>query len=193
MRNRLLDYKMILASASPRRQQLLKDAGFTFEVRLKEIPETYPDGLAPEQVPEYLAVLKAGAFLSDLKPDELLITADTVVVIQQEIVGKPADREEAIKMLRKLSGHCHQVITGVCITTRSKQLVFSSNTNVFFRPLSNEEIVYYVDQYKPFDKAGAYGIQEWIGYIGIERIEGSFYNVMGLPIQKLYDTLQKTN
>ena len=185
------NYKLILASASPRRQQLMKDAGFTFEVRLKNVEEKYPQELHWENVPEYLSKVKASAFREELKADEVLITADTVVCIHDRILGKPADRKEAISMLQELSGNRHLVVTGVSVTTRMEQLSFSSRTDVFFKHLSNEEIEFYVDTYKPFDKAGAYGIQEWIGYIGIERIEGSFYNVMGLPIQKLYETLRK--
>lgn len=185
------NYKLILASASPRRQQLMKDAGFTFEVRLKNVEEKYPQELHWENVLEYLSKVKASAFREELKADEVLITADTVVCIHDRILGKPADRKEAISMLQELSGNRHLVVTGVSVTTRTEQLSFSSRTDVFFKRLSNEEIEFYVDTYKPFDKAGAYGIQEWIGYIGIERIEGSFYNVMGLPIQKLYETLRK--
>ena len=185
------NYKLILASASPRRQQLMKDAGFTFEVWLKNVEEKYPQELHWENVPEYLSKVKASAFREDLKADEVLITADKVVCIHDRILGKPADRKEAISMLQELSGNRHLVVTGVSVTTRTEQLSFSSRTDVFFKRLSNEEIEFYVDTYKPFDKAGAYGIQEWIGYIGIERIEGSFYNVMGLPIQKLYETLRK--
>ena len=185
------NYKLILASASPRRQQLMKDAGFTFEVRLKNVEEKYPQELHLENVPEYLSKVKASAFREELKAEEVLITADTVVCIHDRILGKPADRKEAISMLQELSGNRHLVVTGVSVTTRTEQLSFSSRTDVFFKHLSNEEIIFYVDTYKPFDKAGAYGIQEWIGYIGIERIEGSFYNVMGLPIQKLYETLRK--
>ena len=185
------NYKLILASASPRRQQLMKDAGFTFEVRLKNVEEKYPQELHWENVPEYLSKVKASAFREELKADEVLITADTVVCIHDRILGKPADRKEAISMLQELSGNRHLVVTGVSVTTRTEQLSFSSRTDVFFKRLSNEEIEFYVDTYKPFDKAGAYGIQEWIGYIGIDRIEGSLYNVMGLPIQKLYETLRK--
>lgn len=185
------NYKLVLASASPRRQQLMKDAGFTFEIRLKDIEENYPSELAPEKVPEYLSRLKAEAFRDELNMNEVLVTADTVVCIHDKILGKPAGRAHAIDMLRELSGNRHLVVTGVSVTTRTEQLSFSAFTNVFFKTLSNEEIEFYVDTYKPFDKAGAYGIQEWIGYIGIERIEGSFYNVMGLPVQKLYETLQK--
>lgn len=184
------NYKLILASASPRRQQLMKDAGLTFEVRLKKIVEDYPKDLPLEKVPEYLSKVKAEVFREELQPDEVLVTADTVVCIHGKILGKPASRAEAISMLRELSGNRHLVVTGVSVTTKTKQISFSALTNVFFKELSDEEIEYYVDVYKPFDKAGAYGIQEWIGYIGIERIEGSFYNVMGLPVQKLYETLR---
>lgn len=191
MMHSIKNYKLILASASPRRQQLMKDAGFTFEVRLKSVEEKYPENINLEQVPEYLSRIKAEAFRGELKADEVLVTADTVVCIHDRILGKPANRNEAISMLRELSGNRHLVITGVSVTTCTEQLSFSSHTNVFFKHLSNEEIEFYVDTYKPFDKAGAYGIQEWIGYIGIERIEGSFYNVMGLPVQKLYETLRK--
>ncbi|WP_065220268.1 MULTISPECIES: Maf-like protein [Butyricimonas] len=184
------NYKLILASASPRRQQLMKDAGLTFEVRQKKIVEDYPKDLPLEKVPEYLSKVKAEAFREELQPDEVLVTADTVICIHGKILGKPANRAEAIGMLQELSGNRHLVVTGVSVTTKTKQISFSALTNVFFKELSDEEIEYYVDVYKPFDKAGAYGIQEWIGYIGIERIEGSFYNVMGLPVQKLYETLR---
>lgn len=178
-------YKLILASSSPRRQQLMREAGFDFEVRLREVPEVYPDNLPVEQVPEYLACLKASAFKEDLSENELLITADTIVSIHNKVVGKPHDRQQAIGMLRELSGNKHTVISGLCLTTSREQKSCSVFTEVFFRDLTEKEIVYYVDRYKPFDKAGAYGIQEWIGYIGIEKIDGSFYNVMGLPVQTL--------
>ncbi len=184
------EYKLILASASPRRQQLMRDAGFKFEVKLKHIDEIYPGHLAPDQVPEYLARLKAGAFQGELTPGEVLITADTVVCLDERILGKPRDRFEAIEMLHRLSGRKHTVVTGVCLTSTEQKKSFSAYTDVFFKELSDEEITCYVDNYKPFDKAGAYGIQEWIGYIGIRRIEGSFYNVMGLPVQQLYEALK---
>lgn len=184
------NYKLILASASPRRQQLMKDAGLTFEVRLKKIVEDYPKDLPLEKVPEYLSKVKAEAFREELQPDEVLVTADTVVCIHGKILGKPASRAEAISMLRELSGNRHLVVTAVISNDKDKTVSFSALTMYFFKELSDEEIEYYVDVYKPFDKAGAYGIQEWIGYIGIERIEGSFYNVMGLPVQKLYETLR---
>lgn len=184
-------YKLILASSSPRRQQLMQEAGFEFEVRLREVPEVYPDTLPVEQVPEYLARLKASAFNGDLQEDELLITADTIVSIHGKVVGKPRDRQQAVAMLRELSGNKHTVISGLCLTTVREQKSCSVCTDVFFRELTEKEIVYYVDRYKPFDKAGAYGIQEWIGYVGIERIDGSFYNVMGLPVQILCRQLKE--
>ena len=184
-------YKLILASSSPRRQQLMQEAGFEFEVRLREVPEVYPDTLPVEQVPEYLARLKASAFNGDLQEDELLITADTIVSIHGKVVGKPHDRQQAVAMLRELSGNKHTVISGLCLTTVREQKSCSVCTDVFFRELTEKEIVYYVDRYKPFDKAGAYGIQEWIGYVGIERIDGSFYNVMGLPVQTLCRELKE--
>lgn len=183
-------YKIILASASPRRQQLLRDAGFDYEIRLKHVEETYPCDLPAEQVPEYLACLKAKAFEGELAADELLITADTVVCLDGRILGKPNGRKEAVEMLRELSGKKHTVVTGVCLTTNERRRSFSSKTDVCFKCLDEAEIVYYVDNYEPFDKAGAYGIQEWIGYIGITGIEGSFYNVMGLPVQRLYEVLK---
>lgn len=183
-------YKIVLGSASPRRKQLMEGAGFTVEVRTQAVDESYPDTMDPLKVPEYLALVKAAGFLESLRPDECLVTADTIVYIKGCIVGKPADREDAIAMLESLSGNRHRVITGVCLTTTDKQRSFSVHSDVSFRPLSHEEIVYYVDHYAPYDKAGAYGIQEWIGYVGIERIEGSFYNVMGLPIQRLYEELK---
>ncbi len=183
-------YRLILASSSPRRQQLMREAGFDFEVRLREVPEVYPDDLPVEQVPEYLARLKASAFKGDLQENELLITADTIVSIHGKVVGKPRDREHAVEMLRELSGNRHTVISGLCLTTNREQRSCSVRTDVFFRELTEEEIVYYVDRYRPFDKAGAYGIQEWIGYVGIEKIDGSFYNVMGLPVQTLYRQLK---
>lgn len=185
-----MDCKLILASSSPRRRQLMTEAGFEFEVRTKEVNETYPADLLPEEVPEYLAVLKAAAFREDLQENEILITADTVVCIHGKVVGKPHNREKALEMLRELSGNKHTVVSGLCLSTRERQQSCSVKTDVYFRELSEEEMVYYTDRYRPLDKAGAYGIQEWIGYVGIERIEGSFYNVMGLPVQTLYQQLK---
>lgn len=184
------EYHLILASSSPRRQQLMRDAGMTFEVRTKEVEERYPADLTAEEIPVYLSKLKASAFEKELKPNDLLITADTVVCLHGEVIGKPHDREDAIRILQRLSGNRHTVVTGLCLTTAKQQRVLSVSTDVYFRTLEEDEILYYIDTYKPFDKAGAYGIQEWIGYVGIERIDGSFYNVMGLPVQTLYRELK---
>lgn len=186
-----MKYKLILASGSPRRHQLMKDAGLQFEIRIKNIPEEYPATLKAKDVPLYLAQLKAEPFKSELKDDELLITADTIVCLDAKVIGKPTNREDAIHILHTLSGRKHTVVTGVCLTSAHSATSFSSHTDVYFRALSDEEIIHYVDTFKPFDKAGAYGIQEWIGYIGIERIDGSFYNVMGLPVQALYQEISR--
>lgn len=183
------DYNYILASQSPRRQELLKSLGIEFQVRLKEVEENYPEDLQVHQIPEYLARLKSKPFLPELTEKDLLITADTIVLLNGEVIGKPSGHEAAESMLRKLSGNEHQVISGVCLSSQKKQIVFSSLTNVLFKQLSEKEIQYYISVFRPFDKAGAYGIQEWIGFIGITHIEGSFYNVMGLPVQKLYEEI----
>ncbi|WP_461630192.1 Maf-like protein [Labilibaculum euxinus] len=191
MLNNLKDYQLILASQSPRRHQMLKELGLIFEIRTKEVEEIYPEGLIPDQIPVYLAELKAKAFGADFKSNELVITADTIVCVDDWILGKPNDRDDAVKMLNALSGRSHQVISGVCLMSKDKKISFSTTTNVHFKALSEEEIDYYIDNYKPFDKAGAYGIQEWIGFIGIDGIEGSYFNVVGLPIQRLYQELLK--
>jgi septum formation protein len=183
------DYNYILASKSPRRQELLKSLGLAFKIRLKEIEEKYPEDIQVQQIPEYLARLKSNPFLPELAEKDLLITADTIVLLNGEVIGKPSGYEAADAMLRKLSGNEHQVISGVCLTSGKKQKVFSALTNVQFKKLSDKEIHYYISGFQPFDKAGAYGIQEWIGFIGITHIEGSFYNVMGLPVQKLYEEI----
>jgi len=184
-------YDYILASKSPRRQQLLRSLGIDFEVKTKEVDETYPKELSIEEIPIYLSKKKAQPFKGNLNEKELLITADTIVCYEGKVLGKPQDTEEARQMLMMLSGHEHQVISGVCLTSVKKQNAFYSVSNVQFKQLTSQEIEYYIFNYKPFDKAGAYGIQEWIGTIGITHIEGSFYNVMGLPIQKLYEMIQK--
>ncbi len=186
----LPDYNYILASKSPRRQELLQSLGVNFQVITKEVEENYPDNLNKEEIPGFLAELKAKHFLNDLKENDLLITADTIVWFNGEVLGKPGNRTEAIETLQKLSGHEHQVISGVCLSSVQKQKSFYSITNVRFKQLSLPEIEYYISEFKPYDKAGAYGIQEWIGFIGITYIEGSFYNVMGLPIQQLYTEIQ---
>ena len=181
---------LILASKSPRRQQLLGELGLPFEVRISEEgDETFPADLPFEQIPEYLAIKKAEPYRHSLKPNELLITSDTIVWANSKVLGKPVDRQEALEMLGQLSGIKHSVITGVALVYGDEVRTFSAVTEVFFRPLAMDEIEYYVDNYKPYDKAGAYGIQEWIGYAAVERIEGSYFNVMGLPVQRLYTEL----
>ncbi|MDH6342619.1 septum formation protein [Parabacteroides sp. PFB2-12] len=187
----LSKYKIILASNSPRRKELLGGLNLDFEVRIiPDIDESYPEEMPVEAIAGYVAQKKAEAYLPTLADEELLITADTIVSLGGKILGKPTDREDAIRMLGELSGRQHEVITGVCVYTREKQLTFSVTSAVRFGTLTEEEITYYVDNYRPYDKAGAYGIQEWIGYIAVEAIQGSFYNVMGLPIQRLYQELK---
>lgn len=179
--------RIVLASRSPRRLDLLNSLGFdVITVSNGDSDESYPDGLTAGDIPLYLARLKAEGFSGKLEENDMLLTADTIVWLDGKVIGKPSGREEAIGMLRKLSGRVHEVFTGVCLTYRGKEHAFVASSKVSFAALSEAEILYYVDQYKPFDKAGAYGIQEWIGYIGVEGIEGSFYNVMGLPVQRLY-------
>lgn len=185
-------YKVILASNSPRRKELLGGLGIDFEVRtLSDIDESYPDTLKGEDIPMFISKKKAEAYKQGMADDDMIITADTIVYDNGHVLGKPKDRAEAIQMLRELSGHSHEVITGVSIVTKEKTVQFASTSKVTFATLSNEEISYYVDHYKPFDKAGAYGIQEWIGYVAVTRIEGSYFNVMGLPIQRLYTELKQ--
>ena len=178
-----LNYQIILASNSPRRKELLSGLGLNYEVRtLPGIDESYPDTLQGEEIPVYISSKKASAYLDTLKYNELLITADTIVWLDGRVLGKPADEKEACQMLRDLSGKTHQVITGVTLATTTFQKSFASVSQVTFAPLSEEEISYYVNHYHPMDKAGSYGVQEWIGFIGVERIEGSYFNVMGLPV-----------
>ncbi|MBQ8190259.1 MAG: septum formation protein Maf [Bacteroidaceae bacterium] len=187
-----LNYQIILASNSPRRKELLSGLGLNYEVRtLPGIDESYPDTLQGEEIPVYISSKKASAYLDALKDDELLITADTIVWLDGRVLGKPADEKEACQMLRDLSGKTHQVITGVTLATTTFQKSFASVSQVTFAPLSEEEISYYVNHYHPMDKAGSYGVQEWIGFIGVERIEGSYFNVMGLPVQRLYRELKE--
>jgi septum formation protein len=182
-------YNYILASKSPRRQQLLHSLGIEFEIRISEADEIFPDNLITTEIPVYLAELKASSLLSGLKHGDLLITADTIVYLNGRVIGKPKDAVEAGKLLHLLSGNEHQVISGVCLSSVNKQKSFCAVTNVQFKHLSEEEINFYIHSCHPYDKAGAYGIQDWIGYIGISHIEGSFYNVMGLPLQKLYEEI----
>jgi septum formation protein len=192
LHQQLSQYHLILASASPRRISLLKELNLTFDCISLDVEEVFPTGLDDHEVAKFLAKLKAEAFpIEKLTPKSILITADTIVCLNDEVIGKPDDREHAIEMLRKLSGQMHKVITGVCLRSHDKESIFSNETDVYFSKLTDEEIIYYVDQFKPFDKAGAYGIQEWIGYVGIEKIEGSYFNVMGLPVQQLYLELKK--
>ena len=186
------DYHILLGSNSPRRRELLAGLDLNFEVKvIPGLEEHYPPTLQPEEIPVFLARQKAEAYIPTLSDKTLLITADTIVWNQNKVIGKPKDRKDAIQMLQSLSGHEHHVVTGVCLTTTKKQKAFSVVSTVKFAALTDEEISYYVDKYRPFDKAGAYGIQEWIGYIGVESINGSFYNVMGLPIRKVYEALKR--
>ena len=185
-----LKYKLILASNSPRRKELLAGLGVPFEVRvLQDIDEHYPENLPVNEVARYIAKEKADAYRRIVAPDELIITADTVVIVGDEILGKPVDEADAVRMLKLLSGRTHQVMTGVCLLTAEKERCFDVTTDVTFKALTDEEIHYYVNRYRPFDKAGAYGIQEWIGYIGVTGLNGSYYNVMGLPVQRIYQEL----
>lgn len=190
MLDNLNKYRVILASNSPRRKELLSGLGVDYEVRtLPDVDESYPAGLQGGDIPLYIAREKAEAYRPMLQPDELMITADTIVWLDGKVLGKPGDKDEALQMLRGLSGRTHEVFTGVCITTKEWQRSFTARTEVRFSPLSEDEITYYVDKYLPMDKAGAYGVQEWIGYVGVEYISGSYYNIMGLPVQRLYREL----
>ncbi len=186
----LQNRRLILGSASPRRKELLEGLDLDFEIRTTQAEEHYPSHLKGREITEHLALLKARSF-DALSPDEILITADTIVWANQKAVMKPGNKEEAADMMRKLSGKSHEVITSVCIFTNENHFVFSDITRVFFRTLEEDEIEYYLSKYTPYDKAGSYGIQEWIGYTGIESIQGSFYNVMGLPVEKLYVNLKR--
>ena len=186
-----MNYKIILASNSPRRKELLKGLDLDFEVRIiPDIDESYPPETPPENISSFIAQKKADAYKASMKEDELIITADTIVVIDGDILEKPVDKNDAIQMIKRLSGRKHQVITAVVLTTANKHKEFSVLSSVDFSELTDSEIEYYVDKYKPFDKAGAYGIQEWIGYTAINRIEGSYFNVMGLPTHVLWEMLE---
>lgn len=191
MLDNLKNYKIVLASNSPRRKELLQRLGVPFKVRtLFGIDEHYPETLRGEDIVRYISRVKAQAYRTSMAPDELLITADTIVCLGGQVMGKPKDAEAARDMLRQLSGQTHQVITGVTIVTQKRTEDFAVTTQVTFAELSDEEIAYYVDNYIPFDKAGAYGIQEWIGMVAVEGIKGSYFNVVGLPIQRLYQRLK---
>ena len=192
MLDNLKNYYIILASNSPRRRELLGGLGIDYEVRvLSDIDECYPATLPVADIAEFIAAKKADAYRATMADNELIITADTVVICGDEVMGKPTDEADACRMLRQLSGRVHHVTTGVCLTTSQQQRRFSVTTEVTFKQLSDEEINYYVTRYRPFDKAGAYGIQEWIGYIGCTGLNGSYYNVMGLPVQRIYQELLK--
>lgn len=192
LHEKLQPYRLLLASQSPRRRELIAGSGIPFTLTEKyACEEHYPATLAAEEVPAYLSRLKSEAYPTPLQPNDILLTADTVVILEGEVLGKPKDREDALRMVARLTGNRHTVVTGVTLRTSERIETFSAESDVWFRALSAEEIAYYVDTYRPFDKAGSYGIQEWIGYVGIERIDGSFYNVMGLPIQRLYVELEK--
>lgn len=191
LKKKLEKYTLILASGSPRRQQFFKDLDLDFEIRLKEIEEVFPPELKAEQITNYLAELKANAFEGELKPNEIIITSDTIVWHNNKALGKPKDAQDAFAILKSLSNTTHKVITSVCFKTIEKTSVIYEITKVTFNELSDEAIEYYIKNYKPFDKAGAYGIQEWIGFIGVSKIEGSYANVMGMPTDKVYEYFSK--
>ena len=192
MLDNLKNYRIVLASQSPRRKELLAGLGLEYESRvLPDVDESFPPELTGGDIPMYIARKKAEAYRPSLGADELLITADTIVWLDDAVLGKPADRDDALRMLRKLSGHVHEVYTGVCLTTLRWQRAFTARTEVRFSSLDEEEIIWYVDHFRPFDKAGAYGVQEWIGYVAVEHISGSYFNIMGLPVQRLYREFKK--
>ena len=192
MLDNIKKYNVILASNSPRRKELLAGLGIDFKVKVIDgIDESYPPSLAAQQVAEYIAEKKAEAYRSVMDDNDLIITADTVVIVNNEILGKPTDAADAIRMLQSMASRSHHVVTGVCITSKHVHKSFSVTTEVEFAALSDDEIDYYVQRYRPFDKAGAYGIQEWIGYIGVTSLSGSYYNVMGLPVQRIYTELKR--
>lgn len=182
--------KIILASKSPRRSFLMKEAGFEFEIRTREIDESYPPEMPVEEVAEFLAKKKADGVMDFMENDEIIITSDTVVILNNKIYGKPKDYEDAVRILREISGTTHRVITGVCVRSKEKEHAFSDITDVTIGDMTDDEIHYYLKKCEPFDKAGAYGIQEWLGYVKVTRIEGSYANVMGLPVHRMYEILQ---
>ena len=189
---KITNYKVLLASNSPRREELLRGIDIDFEVKvLPDIDESYPDNIPSEEIAEFVAIKKAKPYAASLHEDELLLTADTIVLLEDKVLGKPADKEEAKQMLHELSEKTHRVITGVCLTSAKKQTSFSATSDVEFGKLTDQEIEYYVERYSPMDKAGAYGVQEWIGYVAVKHINGSYYNIMGLPIQRVYRELIK--
>ncbi|OIP83350.1 MAG: septum formation protein Maf [Porphyromonadaceae bacterium CG2_30_38_12] len=184
-------YNLVLASQSPRRQELMRGLHVDFSIQSIDIEESFPAGLVGVDIPMFLAEKKANAYIPTMQPETLLITADTIVWHEGKVLGKPIDKKDATKMLRTLSGKMHQVITGVCLCSLTKRKVFHVISDVQFAHLTDNEIEYYLDKYKPYDKAGAYGVQEWIGFIGVEYIQGSYFNVMGLPIQRLYNEMKR--
>ncbi len=186
----LNNYRIILASRSPRRQQLLRELGLNFEVVIREFNESFPDDLTGEEIARYIAHEKAILFKKEITDNEIVITADTIVWCNKKVLGKPADHEDATRILKEISGNTHEVITGVTLLSKSKELTFSESTKVTFESIAEDEISYYIEKYKPYDKAGAYGIQEWIGIIACSHIDGSYFNVVGLPVQRLYKELQ---
>ena len=185
----LKDRRLILASQSPRRSFFLKELNLDFEIRIKEVAENYPAHLQGKEISEYLAKLKASPFTGTLQAQEILITADTIVWLEEKALGKPKNKKEAFEMLKSLSGKEHDVISSIALTTINNQIIISDTTQVIFKKLTEDEIHFYIETFKPFDKAGSYGIQEWIGYIGIEKINGNYFNVMGFPVQKFYTAL----
>lgn len=189
LNEKLKDYNIILASGSPRRQEFFKGLGLDFEIRLKPIEEVYPKHLVYFEISDYLAQLKSVPFEKELKDNDILITSDTIVWLNQTAIGKPKNEQDAFNMISSLSGNTHEVITSICFKTKTTQKIVHSITKVTFKNLSDEEIWYYIKNFNPLDKAGAYGIQEWIGYIGVTKIEGSYFNVMGLPVHLVYETL----
>ncbi len=184
-------YRLILASRSPRRQQLLRELGIEFDVVLKDYDESYPEHLKGEEIASYIASAKAGSFRKDLSPYEIVLTADTIVWCNNKVLGKPVDEDDAFAILSEISGNTHEVITGVTILSSERERTFTETTRVTFEILSEEELKYYISNFKPFDKAGAYGIQEWIGVVACSRIEGSYFNVVGLPVQRLFKELKE--
>ncbi|MDQ6472953.1 Maf-like protein [Flavobacterium sp. LHD-80] len=189
LKEKLKKYTLILASGSPRRQQFFKDLDLDFEIRLKEIEEVYPPELEAAEITDYLAALKASAFDGELKENEILVTSDTIVWHQNKALGKPKNAEEAFEMIKSMSNTTHEVFTSVCFRTENTSTVINDVTKVTFNDLSDEAILYYIENYKPYDKAGAYGIQEWFGFMAVAKVEGSYTNVMGLPTAKVYEYL----
>ena len=185
------NWNIILASQSPRRKQLLEQLGYTFTQKSKDTDESFSKEIPQREVAAYLSKKKAAAFTGEIEQNDLIIASDTIVLIGNEILNKPSNHQEAFEMITKLSGKQHEVITGVCLKSKEKEVSFSVSTSVFFKQLKDEEINYYIEKYQPFDKAGAYGIQEWIGLIGVEKIEGSFYNVMGFPAKEVYEAMER--